>query len=496
MFAWLVCMGAQAQSEIISNTPEGTLYPTVLGCSQKTYLTTQGGFGSFSENSGYRSSIVIDGDDMYIHNIIREYPGMDSWIKGHFVSSDVVEFDFPQPVAVDPNTGATLYVAMMKAEQSGSGIDLVADKEASSLKLKSDDNNNSFYQIIPEATDDALDSYAGMIGLVDAKGAFRSYGEQNVSYTIWNTLPMTPSENLETQSYTASYRDAWNDPVKRLVKVGVDGDDLWINGLCEALPDAWIKGNIQEDGNIVFDTDQYLGVANDYLYFMCCVQKNGTNNYSMVETMTMKAVEDGYEADGSITFNLGHSRVFLGIAVNDLKLSLLGSADPIPVNPEFGYPEWDDNEGIGVADVLILPEDVNGDALDPENLYYRVFFDGELVALEYDEAGNPVTEIKYGKESDLILFMYDWHFIIFLEPLKSIGVQSVYKVDDKEYCSEVVTYDFPTVSVQGLSDAGKEILGVSYYSLDGTLLSVPSGMCIRKVTYSDGSVSIYKIMKK
>lgn len=90
------------------------------------------------------------------------------------------------------------------------------------------------------------------------------------------------------------------------------GDDLWIGGLCEALPDA--------------------------------------------------------------VFNLGHSRVFLGIAVNDLRLSLTGESDPIPVNPEFGEPEWDDNDGMGVADVLILPEDVNGQALDPENLYYRVFF--------------------------------------------------------------------------------------------------------------------------
>ncbi|MDE6553221.1 MAG: hypothetical protein K2K98_09740 [Muribaculaceae bacterium] len=495
VFAWFACICAQAQTEIITATPEGTLYPTVLGSSQKTYLTTQGGFGAFSDNSGYRSSIVIDGDDMYIHNIIREYPGIDSWVKGHFVSADVVEFEFPQPVAVDPKSGNVLYAAMLKAVQTNSGIDLVADTEAPVLRLKSNEERSKFSQIMPETDNSTLSVYSGMIGLVDAKGSFKSYAEQNVSYTIWNELPLTPSPNLETQSYTASYLDSWNDSLKRFVKVGVDGEELWICGLCDALPDAWIKGSIQADGSVIFNTDQYLGVANDYLYFMCCAQKNG-RDFSMTETMTMKAVEGGYEADGPILFNLGCSRVFLGIAVNELKLTVVATSDPIPVNPEFGDPEWSDSEGMGIADVLILPEDVNGQALDPENLYYRVFFDGELVALEYDEAGNPITELKYGKESDLILFAYDWHFILFLEPLKSIGVQSVYKVDGNEYCSEVVTFDFPQSSVSAPSVDSKQPVGVSYYSIDGAPLSAPAGICISKTTYSDGSVSVAKIMKR
>ncbi|MDE5870423.1 MAG: hypothetical protein K2H22_00540 [Muribaculaceae bacterium] len=493
--AWLACICAQAQTEIISETPDGTLYPTVLGSSQKTYLTAQGGFGSFSDNSGYCSSIVIDGEDMYIHNLIREYPGMDSWVKGHFVTPDVVEFEFPQPVAVDPKTGNTLYAAMVKGVQTGSSISLEPDTESPLLRLECNEKHDAFHQIMPVASDDDLGSYAGMIGLVDEKGSFKGYGEQNVSYTVWNTLPMTPSQDLDTKSYTATYLDAWNDTKKCLVKVSADSDELWIGGLCEALPDAWIKGSIQEDGNVVFDTDQYLGVANDYLYFMCCVEKNGSKDYTMVQSMTMKHVEDGYEADGSMVFNLGHSRVFLGIAVNDLKLSITAGSDPIPVNPEFGFPEWDDTEGLGVADVLILPEDVNGQALDPDNLYYRVFFDGELVALEYDESGNPVTEIKYGQESDVILFAYDWHFIIFFDPLKSIGVQSVYKAGDKEYCSDVVTYEFPQSSVSSISGDVKEIASESYYSIDGTALATPAGICIRKVTYSDGSVSVSKIVK-
>ncbi len=43
-------LSAQAQTGIISSTPAGTLYPTVYGGSEKTYLLSQGGFGSFADN--------------------------------------------------------------------------------------------------------------------------------------------------------------------------------------------------------------------------------------------------------------------------------------------------------------------------------------------------------------------------------------------------------------------------------------------------------------
>lgn len=493
----VVVFSAQAQSGIITSTPTGTLYPTVYGGSGKTYLLSQGGFGSFADNYGYCSSIVIDGDDMYIHNVIREYPGIDSWVKGQFTEDGVVEFEFPQPVAVDPNTGTTLYASMVKAGIKEGIIALVPDTESPCLKLKSNETRDKFSQIMPSVSDDDIrGEYLGMIGLVDAEGTFMSYAEQNVSYEIWNKLPEIPSADIATLSYTGEYKDNWNDTFKRLVKIGIEGKDAWIRGLCDALPEAWIKGSVREDGSIVLDSKQYLGVANDYLYFMSGVEKDASGSYSIVPSVELKPVEGGYEAAGSMVFNLGCNRVFLGIMLQDLKLSLVVDSDPIPVNPEFGDPEWDANDGMGVADVLILPESVDGQALDPENLFYRVFFDGELAALEYDDNDNPITDLKYGKESDLILFMYDWHFIIFFEPLKSIGVQSVYKVGDKEYCSDIVTYEFQSSEVSDISGEAKDVVSEYYYSMDGTQLANPTGICIRKVIYSDGSASVSKIMRK
>ena len=486
---------AHAQNSIISATPEGTLYPTVYGGSAKTYLVSQGGFGSFSDNYGYRSSIVIDGDDVYIHNVIREYPGLDSWVKGRFVSSDVVEFQFPQPVAMDSKTNEPIFAAMLKPERTPSGvISLVQDTESPCLRLRSNEARDSFTQIMPDASDSGLSSYSGMIGLVNAKGVFLSYAEQNVSYTIWSELPADPSKDLEVSTYTAAFTDSWNDSFKRLVKIGFDGEVAWIGGLCAELPDAWIKGAVQEDGSILIDTKQYLGVTNDYLCFMCCLQKEGSKDFSMASSVVLNPVEGGYKASAPMAFNLGFTRVFLGVAVQNLTLTMTTDSLPIPVSPVFGEPEWSDEDGMGIADVLILPEDVNGQALDPDNLYYRVYFDGELAALEYDGSGNPVTDLKYGQESDLIIFMYDWHFILFLEPLKSLGVQSVYKVDGQEYCSDIVTYDFPQSGVSGLTD--REVESISYWTLDGRPIDHPAGMCIRKVVYTDGTSTTSKIVKK
>ena len=59
----VVMSASAADSEIISETPAGDLHPTVYGVSQRTYLISNGGFGSF-ENPGYVTSMGGGGFDI------------------------------------------------------------------------------------------------------------------------------------------------------------------------------------------------------------------------------------------------------------------------------------------------------------------------------------------------------------------------------------------------------------------------------------------------
>lgn len=485
---------ADARAPQLLNAPEGTLYEQVYGCSQKTYLLTQGGFGSFTNNCGYCTQIVVNDKDIYLHNIIREYAGLNSWVKGTLTDDGKAVFQFPQEVGEDVN-GKKLLVAMVTPSQEATGTNLVEDTENPNLTCSWD--GKTLTQLFNNEADASLTSYNGMIGLFDSEGAFREYGEKGVSYTIWDQAPLSAPENLTTEKLTAEYTDQWNDKYKLSVNLGIDGNNAWIQGLCTFMPEQWIKGTVDADGNITLSSDQFIGVTNDYFLFFYAAQ-NGSyqagKEYAWAESVKLEATETGYQASSPMMINLGNTRPWFGAGIANLTLRRKTSADMTPVAPVFGEPEWDENEFMGCADVYIAAEDVSGDALDTENLYYRVYFDGELIALASTEAGEPIYDLKYGQEYDFVLFMYDWHFIIFFEQLKSIGVQSVYKVGDQEYVSEISTYVFG----EGVSDAigaEKEIKNVKYYNLSGAEITEPVGLHIRKVTFTDGSMKVTKEVK-
>lgn len=491
---------AYADSGVVTTTPEGTLYSTVYGKSEKSFLLSSGGFGSFSGNYGYCTQLVVDGNDFYLHNIVREYPGMDSWVKGTLNAEGNVEFSFPQAVAVD-NNGQTLYASMIVANSSGGGIDLVPDTQNPKLVLKWDEVDLTLTQVLPGSSTGDLAKYDGMIGLVTEDGTFRSYGETGVSYAVWEDEAQTPPQTLTVADYNAVYSNEWNEEKKQLVKIGFDGDTFWIRGLCSAMPSAWIKGTVGADGSVTLPSRQYLGISNDYFYFFFGADNTGVQagtEYSWLEAATLVPSEEdsqsAYTASTSMMMNLGETRPWFGEGISGLTLTEKVMGDPIPVNPVFGEPEWDENDGMGVADFYIAPEDVNGQALETENLYYRVYYNGELVTDLYEAEGVPAGDIPFGKESDLILYEYDWHFVIFLEKLDSIGVQSVYKADDKDYCSDIVTYSFSSEGVEGIKTA--DVVRTEYYTVTGIKTAEPCGVAIRCDILSDGSVKRTKVFVK
>ena len=85
-------------------------------------------------------------------------------------------------------------------------------------------------------------------------------------YVIGSTLTpgssqvaVTPPAGLVTEEYTVSARNKKDDEdVSGTVQIGFNGNDVYIQGLCAWLPDAWVKG-ILSGSTITFSTGQYLG---------------------------------------------------------------------------------------------------------------------------------------------------------------------------------------------------------------------------------------------
>ncbi len=482
----IASMTYAAEPAIITATPVGTLYSEVYGTSANTYLIAQGGLGSFADNDGYRTKIVINGKDIYIHNIIREYAGIDSWVKGTIGDDGVAEFVFPQPVAKNAK-GEMLYAAMMKPVGSTGNISLVADTENPCLRMSWD--GTKLTQLITPTDTPRFD---GMIGLANENGIFQSYGERNVTYTIWKDSPAVPGNGLETTPYTASYSNEWNESFTTRVELGIDGETAWLKGIASVLPQAWIKGNVNADGSITFASEQYLGIYSDYFIFFYGAEDKSTpagKVYEWLDNVTITKNGEEWQAGSEMIINLGKSHPWFGAGIANLKLTPIASLDPVPAAPEWGEPEWDENDGMGVGDFMIPSVDINGQALETDKLYYRLFYNGELA---------PGDELRqFGKDYDDIMYIGDgWHFALFLEPLNSIGVQSVYKDGGKEYTSEVITYTFENGGVGNITVSNAEAVSTEYYNLTGTRLNEPEGLCIRRTTYADGKVKAEKIIVK
>ena len=96
-------------------------------------------------------------------------------------------------------------------------------------------------------------------------------GDYESVYYPATEQPVAPPDSLVTEVYhlTTAVNDgmAW-DAYHTQVKIGFDGDDAWLQGICPYLPEAWIKGT--RDGNTVtFPNSQLLGSYEVLLYFKC-----------------------------------------------------------------------------------------------------------------------------------------------------------------------------------------------------------------------------------
>lgn len=74
-----------------------------------------------------------------------------------------------------------------------------------------------------------------------------------------DTKIVVAPEDLVTDEWAISAKDNSGNPVNGYLNIGFDGNDVYLQGLCTSLPQAWIKGTL--DGTtITFAGNQYFGI--------------------------------------------------------------------------------------------------------------------------------------------------------------------------------------------------------------------------------------------
>lgn len=115
-------------------------------------------------------------------------------------------------------------------------------------------------------------------------------------------VPVTPPAGLTTTDYPISGSHAVDsesdfvDDYTSTVKVGFDGNDVYIQGLFEDIPEGWVKGTLSGD-KVTFAINQYVGdLSNGLSAYL--VGSNGTAAGDVV--LTYYAAEGGFLAETPI----------------------------------------------------------------------------------------------------------------------------------------------------------------------------------------------------
>jgi hypothetical protein len=189
--------------------------------------------------------VAFDGTDVYLQGLAYYFP--DAFVKGTLTADGQVLIPTGQFVGEDEY--GLEYLVALDVDEEGYFLDaenIVFDLDVESGVLTLVDDN-----------------YYGESSTKDADGLF-DYFEEAV-YTPGALVlpdPVVAPEDLETETWYLAC-DSYNGKIRaREVQVGFSNGEAYIQGLCEYLPEAWVKGTV-EGNTITFESGQFYGVYYD-----------------------------------------------------------------------------------------------------------------------------------------------------------------------------------------------------------------------------------------
>ncbi len=250
--------------------------------------------------------------------------------------------------------------------------------------------------------------------------------------------PVEIPTGLETVAYKFDGHNTYSDEqVVKFVQVGFDGDDLYIQGMSDFLPEAWIKGTKASEGVFEFPETflgTYSSIFGDY------------DMYSSAFSMTYDAEKDQFACAAFTTTADGE----VSDEYEDITLTLFTEvaatpADPVITNFVFA------NVSFPKVEFEISTLGTNGEELLPGKLSY-IFFtqkgneEAPLVLTTdlYTKLDADMTEIPYTFSDNWDIYSNKLYLNQSEEEARSwdkLGLQVIYRGGDEEHKSNIVWFD-------------------------------------------------------
>ena len=447
MMSLLLTLTAHAADELVT-LPEGVEPEEyTLNITHRIY---QGENQTVENDKTFTALVAFSGNDVYLSGLAFYFPS--AYVKGT-LSGDKVTFESGQYLGTDQygSEYLTSYVV-----QDGKGVitPFVFNYDAATRSL----------------------TFSGgcEISETNAKNGGGFYADIiTATYTPGGVPPLVPvsvPEGLTTQPYLLIGMNSFNDEndkgelylkeerYERPLAVGVDGDDLYIQGIVENVPEGWVKATKNDQGNYVVPKGQYigtwsfLGLTNDY--FITSLSRNNTMT-DLVLTYN--------EADGSLTtsqtIGLSGKETVAEIYnwINKVSIRPIVEREATPATPEFTMSKQISPYG-GTAwypvDYFVPVTDVEGLPMVSEKLSF-VFLkekDGQTTPVTFPAGSDyyytldsDITEIPFGFTNMPDIGLHTIYFEKLgeseMKTWSRLGLQSIYKGNGVEHRSDIYWFD-------------------------------------------------------
>lgn len=336
------------------------------------------------------------------------------------------------------------------------------------------------------------------------------------AYSHEHTFRPVTEKSVEVPSgasvgqYLLKAYDSWRDgEVEYVVDVARNGNDVYINGLAFDAKTSWVKGSFA-NGEIVFQSNQAIDGNDTYWLKLSGMKLSGSSmfgdTYSPTESFSF-VVSDDWSTLILKEGLIGERYMFDNSNFDMMKEVVLtkysGDKPAVPADPS--ELKFHKSSELGDSFTFLQPAtDKDGNSLNPDKLYYRVYVDDTPYTFTIEKYPNldaPLSEVPFSYfDSYYFKENYNGKYKLFYfneADWNTLDVESVYVVDGVENVSNKVRCVNPNGGIGGVA-MEKEPVNTRYTDLMGRSFDEPvqAGFYLKTVTYSDGSVQTIKINYK
>ncbi len=428
---------APARADVITEQPEGEL---------RTYQRSGGAMYNFwgylfttSQDGGAMQMVFAeDGKTVYLKDPVSQAVA-NTWVKAE-LSDDGKTLTMPlnQFIIFYDDYGYGLMTAW---------VDVTVDEDGYIVATPNPDIQEATFAIGDDGTITLLDSSGDVdtfegsgIGLIyDDDLTWAGYVDWESVYTPFDATPVELPEGIDMEDYSMSYVDSYGSASGKMVKVGFMDNSVYVQGFSSLVPDGVMKGDMDKGGRMVFfPSEQYLGVGNSMFLNMMGLDAE----YTVLDDLAFSFDEE--------TRTLTANDILAVVAGMNIQeeydqpvIAPYVDHAATPANPEvIDFVDQGELGGYNYGSFNVPTVDTEGNFINPNDLYYRIYFDDdELFTFgpdEYPQVTEFMTDVPYNY-TDGYDFGVGGATVYFYETgFQRVGIQSVFRGGGEEHVSDIV----------------------------------------------------------